>query len=122
MHPGAVYAGGGSMTMRSILPHFFAKFMLLLSVSCLSACHSSQDQEEDQRQRPISKPGSAVSLLKRSVRLRTTTYQYSVFVPPTWQVQQLWPILISLHDLGERPLKKERQSHGFAKMLQTSMP
>ncbi len=111
------------MTTRSILPHLFAKFMLLLSVSWLSACHSSsQDQEEDQRQRPLSKPGSAVSLLERSVRLGTTTYQYTVFVPPTWHVQQLWPILISLHDLGEQPLNKEQKSHGFAKMLQIATP
>ena len=62
------------MDTRSISPQRFAKFMLLLSVSWLSACHSSsQDQETDQRQRPVSKPGSAVNFLECSVRLETTT-------------------------------------------------
>ncbi len=111
------------MATRSILPHLFAKFMLLLSISWLSACHSSsQDQEEDQRQRPLSKPGLAVSLLERSVRLGTTTYQYTVSLPPAWSAQQLWPIIVSLHDLGERHMKKAQRSHGFAKRLQTATP
>ena len=111
------------MDTRSIPPRRFAKFLLLLSVSWLAACHSSsQDQEVDQTQRPVSKSGPAVNFLERSVRLGTTTYPYTVSVPPAWQAQPPWPILISLHDLGERQMKKKQRNHGFAKMLQNATP
>jgi len=41
-------------------------------------------------------------LLFREVQVGSTTYRYEVFVPPTWNPREEWPVILFLHGAGHR--------------------
>lgn len=40
--------------------------------------------------------------LDRAVTVTSTTYRYQVYVPPEWNKEQKWPVILFLHGAGER--------------------
>lgn len=46
--------------------------------------------------------GSDTGFLNRSVTVGGVTYRYQVYVPREWTSKQKWPVILSLHGVGER--------------------
>ena len=47
-------------------------------------------------------PGTPGTFVAKSLSLRGTTYQYSVYLPSTWRSGQSWPVILALHGAGAR--------------------
>jgi predicted peptidase len=52
---------------------------------------------------------AAGSFVAKSLSLRGTTYQYSVYLPPAWSPGQRWPVILALHGAGSRGTEGTRQ-------------
>lgn len=46
--------------------------------------------------------GRDTGFLNREVKAGGVTYRYTVYVPREWNKQQRWPVILSLHGVGER--------------------
>lgn len=50
---------------------------------------------------PTAAPAAAGFLIK-SLTIASTTYEYSIYVPPEYNAKQAWPVILALHGSGER--------------------
>ena len=94
-----------------------------LGASCLLSCHSpSQNINGDEP--GVQAPGTVakIPLLEGSLTVGTENYPYAVSIPPMWEPQRTWPIIVFLHGLGTGRGGKRHDGHGFRKMLRKATP